>query len=326
MKPTAEKSLNLDTIGLIKIILRWRKQLGIIFALSALASFVFTLPFFMPEKFKSTAIVYPSNLVVYSTESPTEQLLQQFASETIRARIIKTFNLYQHYDIDTNRGYPITRMFTMYDANIKFNKTQYESVEIEVWDTDPLVAAAICDSLISFADKNIIALQRSKTAEVVLINRKLYEDKKREIDSMELALKEIRIHYGILDFKAQSKELSKALYKDMLGGRTGNSKMQSEANNLREKGGVYTALTDNLDGARTAINLLKTEYEKALSDLNKELTYCNVVTRPLPAEKKSAPKRSVIILLFTFSVTVFSLFAIIGIEKYKRDIAPALAD
>jgi len=326
MTQPGNKPLALDTIGLIKIILRWKTQLIAILILSLFASFIFTLPFFMPKKYKSVAVIYPSNLVVYSTESPTEQMLQQLASETIRARIIKTFNLYEHYEIDSTKGFPVTRMYSIYDNNIKFNKTAFESVEIEVWDTDPMIASAICDSLISFVDKNIITLQRNKTAEVVLINQKLYADKKNEIDSMENELREIRLKYGILDYKSQTRELSKVLYKDLTSGKTTSNRMMDEIGNLKEKGGEYTALTDNLVGAREAMILLKTEYERALSDLSKELTYCNVVTRPMPAEKKSSPKRGLIMILFSFSVTTFSLLAIISIEKYKRDIRPALSE
>jgi capsule polysaccharide export protein KpsE/RkpR len=326
MDRPAEKPLTFDTIGLIRIILKWKKHLLIIVILSIIISFIFTLPFFIPEKYKSTAIIYPSNLVVYSTESPTEQMLQQLASETIRARIIKTFDLYNHYQIDTTARFPVTRIFNAYDGNIKFNKTEFESVEVEVWDTDPLIASAICDSLISFVDKNIITMQRNKTAEVVLINQALYDQKRTEIDSMENSLKNIRIHYGILDYKSQSKELSKALYKDLVSGKSTSTKMVTEINNLKEKGGDYNSLSENLVGARKAINLLKTDFEKSLSDLNKELTYCNVVTRPLPAEKKSYPKRALIMFVFTLSMAVFGLLVIVGIEKYNKDIRPALTE
>ncbi len=322
MKQTEPKSLNLDTIGLIKIAMKWKKHLLVIFIGSVMASFVFTLPFFIPEKFKSTAVLYPSNLVIYSTESPTEQMLQQLASEAIRLRIINTFNLYHHYDIDTTKAFPVTRMFNAYDGNIKFNKTQFESVEIEVWDTDPLMASAICDSLISFVNQNIIKLQRIKAAEVVLINKKLYENLKTEIDSMEAALTSIRRDYGILDYRYQSRELSKVYYQS--GSSSNHLKIQKEISNLQEKGGDFNSLTENLTGARKSLVLLKTRYEKARSDLSKELTYCNVVTAPMPAEKKAYPKRSLIIVLFTVSVTVLSLLIILMIEKYNRDIKPAL--
>lgn len=326
MNNLPEKPLNLDTVGLLKIIIRWKKHLLIILCSALVISFIFTMPFFMPEKFKSIAILYPSNLVVYSTESPTEQMLQQLASETIRDRIIETFDLYNHYSIDTTKGFPITRMFTRYDENIKFNKTEFESVEIEVWDTDPLIAAAICDSLISFVDRNIIFMQRSKTAEVVQINKILYEDKRRAIDSMETALNKIRLNYGILDYKSQSKELSKALYKELSSGRGPSQRILTEMNNLQEKGGEYNSFSENLDGARKALNLLTTDYEKSVSDLNKELTYCNVVTHPLPAERKSYPKRSILMLIFSFSVTTLSFLIILGMEKYNRDIKPALKE
>ena len=90
----------LNSIELISLLNRWKKQLMIVAGISLLASIIFSSPMFIKPKFKSTAIVYPSNLIAYSTESATEQMLQICQSSTIRDQIIRSFNLLQHYDID----------------------------------------------------------------------------------------------------------------------------------------------------------------------------------------------------------------------------------
>src|SRR4051812_47029518 len=90
-----------NSYDLLQLVHRWRKHLLVVGLISLAASVIFTSPAFIKPKYKSFAIVYPSNLIAYSTESATEQMLQLAQSYDIRNKIIRTFNLYQHYDIDT---------------------------------------------------------------------------------------------------------------------------------------------------------------------------------------------------------------------------------
>ena len=90
-----------NSIELLKLVKRWRKHLIIVGLISLIGSIIFSSPYFIKPKFKSFALVYPSNLIAYSTESATEQMLQLAQSYDIRDKIIKTFNLFQHYEIDT---------------------------------------------------------------------------------------------------------------------------------------------------------------------------------------------------------------------------------
>src|SRR6476620_4286090 len=90
-----------NSVELMRLLNKWKKHLIIIGLISLVASIFFSSPIFIKPKYKSTAIVYPSNLVAYSTESPTEQMLQIAQSTDIRERLIQRFNLAKHYDIDT---------------------------------------------------------------------------------------------------------------------------------------------------------------------------------------------------------------------------------
>jgi len=77
-----------NSIELINLLARWKKQLMIVGLASLVLSAVFSSPFFIKPKFKSTAIVYPSNLIAYSTESATEQMLQITQSTDIRDKML----------------------------------------------------------------------------------------------------------------------------------------------------------------------------------------------------------------------------------------------
>ena len=140
-----------NSIELLRLVAKWKKHLIIIGLISLVGSIIFSSPYFIKPKYKSFAVVYPSNLIAYSTESPTEQMLQLAQSYYIRDRIIQSFNLYKHYDLDTTRvkSYK-SRIYQMYDENITIKKTEYESMEITVFDTDPIIASSIADSIIHY--------------------------------------------------------------------------------------------------------------------------------------------------------------------------------
>lgn len=316
MDSTSKKS-GFDVLFVVNIVLKYKIPLIVIAVLSIILSVVFSSEYFIKPKFKSTAIVYPSNLAPYSTESPTEQMLQLFESDDIRDELIRDFDLFNHYEIDTTQKYPLTLLYGQMSENIKIDKTKFESVEIEVYDTDPFIACRMVDSLLVKMHKKARMIQREKSAEVVVIIKNQYDLKKAEMDSMENLLKEIRTTYNLLDFNSQVKSFTRAYYESMAKGST-NSKLDKVMTDLAENGGRYVSLNEHLWRVRGTYNDLKLQYENALKDLTKELTYTNVVTKPVPAEKKSSPVRSLIVLMFTASMLLLSFIIIVVFENSKR--------
>ena len=209
MTPEVNMQDKLDLIRLIKLAHKWRKHLLVVFVSCVVISFLFTLPIIMKPMYKATAIVYPVNITPYSEESPTEQMLQLFNSEDIKDQLITSFNLYNHYGIDTTSNMPRFNLMRRLDENISVAKTEYESVEINVFDTDPVVAAHMCDSLTTFMDQKAIKLVRDRTKEIIVILKGQYDSKRTEMDSMESALRDLRSNYGIFDFENQVEGFSR---------------------------------------------------------------------------------------------------------------------
>ena len=63
-------------------------------------------------------------------------------------------------------------------------------------------------------------------------------------------------------------------------------------NNLKAKGGEFQVLNEQLLGEIEAYGKLKVDYEAALRDVTKELTYSNNITSPLPADKGGARRQA----------------------------------
>ena len=169
----------LNSVDIVKAVIRWKWHLLVVVAVSMIASIIFSGPSFIKPKFKSFAIVYPSNLIAYSTESSTEQMLQMLQSSDVRQQIINSFHLMNHYEIDSSKNmHANSEVINIYNDNVTINKTEYESVQIEVWDTDPVLAAAMADSIIVLGDKKIRSVQREKAEEVLVIAKNQLDRKK----------------------------------------------------------------------------------------------------------------------------------------------------
>lgn len=319
MTPSAGNPDKMDSVKLIRILKKWKKHLIVVFIASLLISFVFTLPVFMKPMFKSSAVLYPVNLQPYSNETPTEQMIQLFNSEEVRLKLVNACNLYEHYEIDPQGKFPRFEILKKLDENISIDRTQYESVEIDVLDTDPEMAAKICDSLIRFMDVKAIELVRERASEVEIILGKQLREKKAEMDSMENRMQELRTQYGITDFELQIEGFSREYYRSV--GQGGSGRLEQIRKNLEDKGGEYVSLRENLESVRQSYNEYKLRYEQIIIDLSKELTFHNVVTKPDIPERKDSPKRSVIMVLFTLSMMLLATLVILYEEHYSKKLA-----
>ena len=310
-----------NSIELLRLVKKWKKHLIIVGLISLLGSIIFSSPYFIKPKFKSFALIYPSNLIAYSTESATEQMLQLTQSYDIRNRIIKTFKLYSHYGIDTvNNKASRSEVYERYDENINIKKTEYESMEITVYDTDPMMAKMIVDSIIHYFDVKARALQVEKSLEVMVIAIDQLKDKQHEMDSMENILHEFSTRYGLLDYKAQSKEVTRAY---MRGLSSGSTKVINESNKimegLRDKGPQFNAVNEHLWRTRGAYNDLKLVYENARRDVYKKLTYANVVTKPFASDKKASPVRWLIVLVSVGSSLLLAFVVLLISDSMKKN-------
>jgi uncharacterized protein involved in exopolysaccharide biosynthesis len=312
--------------SLLRLVVKWKFHLAAILIVAALASTIFSSEWFIKPRYKSNAVVYPSNLPPYGSETPTEQMLQLLQSNDIRNNIIKKYDLARHYNVDTTKPGGKALLMAEFEENITVRKTEYESVKIDVWDVNPDTAARIAQDMITFLDLKARSLQRAKTMEVLNLHKGQLEIKEAEKDTLEAQLKELRVKYGLLDYEAQAKEITKRYLEAV---RSGNKASIAEVDvmmrNLEEKGGEFIALEDQLKKTRKTYNEIKMDYENAQKDLAKEFSYSNIVVRPVPADKKSYPVRWIIVSAFTSSTFLLSLIILAFIDsrtlpKIKKDV------
>lgn len=303
----------------IKLIIKWKKHFMIITLVSIITSVIFSSAFFIRPIYKSFAIVYPSNIIPYSSETPSEQLLQLLESADIRNSVINKFNLAAHYDIDTTAKSGHHDLISAYQSNVEVKRTQFNSIEIKVYDTDAQIACDMVVEIINALNLKARSLQREKTKEVLAIVNNQLQTKKKQVDSVNSILQELRVKYQLLDYEVQVKEVTKSYLKALSSGTRKENLKDIDAlmRNLEEKGGEYYQMKETFDILLDSYNATKLEHGKVTSDLNKILTYSNIVSKPFPADKKSYPIRWMIILTSVVSANLFLLLILIMGNRSK---------
>lgn len=306
-----EQESEFNTGSLYYLAIKWRWHLIAIAIISGLASTVFSSSSFIEPKYKSTAVVYPVNIVPYSNESATEQLLQLFQSADVKNKLIERFDLANHYGIGDNSKEPNSKLILEFNDNVSISKTEFESVNIEILDKDPVKACAMVNEIINETNLKLRQLQREKSQEMHAMYAKQLESKKNEIDTLKIQISKLRVENNFIDIGSQAREVTRGV----INSKTGEASRLS--GKIQEVGAEYTSLNARLEAALVYYTKIKATYDDITGDLNKELTYTNVVTKPYVADTKSYPIRWIIVLSSVLA-SLFLGFIIISISEGKK--------
>ncbi len=307
-------------MNILKLLFKWKIHLVAIVLLSLILASIFSGPAFITPMYKSFILVYPSNVQPYSEESESEQMLQYFQSREIRDKIINKYNLAKRYKIDPDYKFYQTAMLGEYRKNISISKTPYESVRIEVMDSDPQVACDIVTDIINFYNLKVLETRRKKYKEVVDFLAVRLENKILEIGEVEKKHHELRTEYELIDYPNQSREVARGF----LGTVDGNNaqyvnkkEVLKLKKNLEEKGGDFIFYNGRYFGLVEEYGKIKMEYEEALMNYERDISYASVVSEPFAADKKSYPVRWVILALTAIATLFCAFIIILIIENFQ---------
>jgi uncharacterized protein involved in exopolysaccharide biosynthesis len=359
----ARESTYMESTSLLMTFVKWRKPLIVVVLVAAVASFIFSGPMFIKPKFKSTVVFFPAastsiskailennptDIVAFGEETQVEQLLQILNSDEIRSIIIKKYNLMKHYRIDPSSDYPLTHLYKQYDDNISYKPTEYLSIQIEVLDENPQMAADIGNDIASLLDSVKNRLQRERLLEAMKIVQQEYDSKLAVITSKQDSLKTLR-ELGLMDYNNQAsiwnEEYAKSFssYNNDIAAlpelekyRSENDSMvvnmkarikgaESRMKNLQTKldllakyGGTNISLNEDLAMQVGELNKLKLQYQKLRIDAEHNIPPKFIINRAVKAEMKSYPVRWLIVVVSVFASFILALVVLVIIERIKE--------
>jgi len=318
----------------VKMLWKHWKPIAIVTFVGSVISLVVCL--LIAPIYKSTVTVFPANLgavsqllidergggkdyMAFGEESELEQMQQILLSDEVRTRIIDEFNLLDHYKIDPNSKYPNTQLRSKYDKNVHIGKTRFQSVNIEVSDTDPIMAANIANRISDLVDTVYKKIQTARTHEGLVIVEREYNLVREYVRKIEDSLETIRAK-GINNYKAEA-EVYNAAYAEALAGgnKSGTKALQEKIEILSKYGGASLSLQGELELEQKRVSILKDKLLAAQVNAQQVIPRKYVVNKAFPSERKSYPVTWIVVLLTGFCLAITSSFLVLVLYSGKRE-------
>ena len=325
---------NYSSKYLCRLLVEYRKPILIILAVAALCAILFSAPFFIFPLYKSTTILYPTSsnsiskvlisttyqsekdIMNFGEDEQTEQMLQVLNSNRVRDKVISRFNLMEHYNIKDSK-YPITKLNKLYDARIKFRRTEYNAVKITVLDSDAELSSRIANEIAEIFDSTMNQMQKEVAIEAFRIVDQEYNALVAEMNMLEDSLNTLR-KLGVFDYESQVEMLSQQLAVELgKGNAQGVKNIQEQLDILAEYGGASYAINERLDNDRLQLSLVKSKYEEAKVDATEFIPHKFVVTSAFKAERKSYPVRWLIVVITLLSTFLLLIFCIVFYDRSR---------
>ena len=322
----------LDNIPLIALLYKWGKKIITISFAAAVCAAIISL--FMPNIYKSGSIIFPTinlssgkallhekdDFLDFGKEADLERMIQILESDEIRKRVIKKFDLLNHYKIDSTKQFFRDKLHKMFAKATSFKVTKFSSISISVLDRDPQIAADIANEIVSLIDTVINNMQQSiaKQGYQSLIKERDFIVGKIKI--MEDSIDKIRA-FGITHYESQSEVLNEqwAVAK-IANNHSAALAIEKKLAIISKYGGLYVSVREQLIYIRGNLNHINKKINEHKLTAEEQLEHKFIINSAVPALKKSYPIRWLIVLT-TACVSALMMIVLIVLKEQIKQIS-----
>jgi hypothetical protein len=355
----------LDIIG---ILYRWRKRIALFVIVVTLLTAGVSL--LMPNYYASHATFFPvsekstSHEALFGGESPSiigasdevERMMTFAMSRDLYDYLIKEFNLYEHYDIDSTSARGLDKVRKKLMSHYKLLKNEYGAIELSIEDKDILYPYEMINKAMERIDYmyksalNHKKIQAIKSFETIIAERQAYQN--RLMDTLNY----LREEYGIIDVVGQGEALSSlslSTESDLTEAIASFESMKASPDIPRDTLAIFEAKVSGLKkkyeslvspqstssystsrykkgreifvkneqllfSVVAELNQYTNHYNRLRASLNLEESYLIVSERPMQPRMKSRPKRSLYVIGAFMASFFLALVAAILFESYKN--------
>ena len=175
---------NENLIGVIATIFKWRKPIIYLTLFAAVLSIGISL--LLPNYYSSTTSFYAAStdlakpemifgltgkaMEYYGADADIDRLLTIAESNELKDYLVDSFNLLEHYDIDTSDIKSGFKVREVLDELYQVKKTKYDAIELTVEDKDRVFAANMVNAARDkINDFSTALIKESKMKSPVLI-------------------------------------------------------------------------------------------------------------------------------------------------------------
>ncbi|RMG86776.1 MAG: hypothetical protein D6714_03580 [Bacteroidetes bacterium] len=209
---------NDNLISVLKTIFKWKKY--IIYTCLAVAVGTVITVLVVPVYYKATTIFYaaspdladPSLLYggsnngmrYYGDKDDIDRIMSIAQSGELADLLIKEFDLYNHYDIDTSHRLAKYYVYTELSSLFEAERTKEDAIKLTVEDTDKALATRMANfarDKINEIAQRLIKESLARTAETY---RQSLEESRKKLDSLGKELRMVRDSFGVYNTETQS--------------------------------------------------------------------------------------------------------------------------
>jgi len=305
-----------------------RMLIALVCGTVALIAIILTMPVFMKPEFKSTSVIFPPSISSITQLNFTEngyrgieagevedidRVISLLQAPMLKDKMAEKYNLYEHYGFPSPPGGVVRtaseKFYNVYDDKVKVKFTQFSTVQIDVYDTDSVIAAAIANDYIAYVDTFLENMSGRKKGLQATLNE--IQVLSVEIDSVRDSIEYYRRNYQIYRVENLSDVVADFMYR--------NTRIRPEFHLYYDRTMALETQMFNLN--LTLADLQKERYFR-IKNLETYPSLLHVVNYAKPAQFKSRPKRTLILLSAIGAAFLAMSIYILLMDRRKRPSLP----
>jgi uncharacterized protein involved in exopolysaccharide biosynthesis len=316
----------------------WKRKVPLLIITIAAAIISILVSFTITPLYKSSVVMFPASespvskslfqpmyqdrigILGFGDELQLERILQVLRSDEIRERIIEKYDLMNHYEIDTAGPYPYTKLFNTYESNIDLRRTEFNSIVIDVLDKEPQMAADIANDISFLIDSAMNRMKRERAMEA-------YDMVVREYNELDKRVRQLRDtidmlnKQGMVAYDRQIERLTEAYGKAIAeNNNEGAEIIKKELDRLAAISAPFTYYWSLFSTEQHRLREMRTKYIEAKADAELKLSHVFILDKAFKAEKKAYPRKSIIVIVATFSAFFLAVISFMFFENFLKKI------
>lgn len=202
----------------------WQGRKTVIWTTVATGIGAALISLFLPVYYKATTIFYAASpdlamperifgmtneaMEYYGEDEDIDRILTIATSSELKEYLIRTFNLYERYEIDTANVKAPYHVGLKLEKLYEVQKTKYDALELSVEDKDKQLATDMANAARKKIDEIAQRLIKSSQSEVIKTYETNISEKGKELAILNDSLENMRARYGVFNTETQSELLA----------------------------------------------------------------------------------------------------------------------
>ena len=354
-----------NLIGVIATIFKWKKEIIRVTLVTTLGTALISF-LMLDNYYKSTSTFYVASpdifkpeqvfgtstkdMEFYGNSNDLDRVLTISESGELFDFLIKKFDLYRHYDIDSTQEKAPFKVREKLEKLYNVTKTKYDAIEISVEDTDKKLAASIVNSAREKIDEISQRLIRQSQENLIKAYEQSSVEKEKALLSLNDTLIRLRQNYGVIDPDKQTEAVTKTAVESESNFARSKAKLdvlkrstttipsdtmailEATVKGYEEEVKVNNNMLKKYNEGFNSVSALKEYYEAERDQFSKDkqralqlrIAYNTRISALILVESgqvpivKSRPHRSIIILSAALISLIFSVIIALLLDNYRN--------